>query len=154
MRKVLSPFFEQHIFSQYNIPIHIDIHELPTTTLLAPFLALIKSPFSTGPIAYTILSSLHTFFIYGLIKPESPEFRSTLVELCDALSHLRFEGSDPTADEAVSLRLLSVIEVVMSSPTGDYLGDVEVCEMLEAVLTICCQMRRGGTLETLAWGIF
>lgn len=66
------------------------------------------------------------------------------------MSHLRFEGSDPTADEAVSFRLLSVIEIIISSPTGNYLGDVDVCEMLEAVLTICCQMRRGGMLETLA----
>lgn len=122
----------------------IDFSKLPLTSLLAPFIALIRSPFSTGPITSTILISVHAFFTYGLISPSSPSVRPALVDLSDALAHLRFEGSDPAADEVVSYRLLAVIDIMMSSEVGDTLGDVEVCELLELVLTICCQMRRGG----------
>lgn len=122
-----------------------DFAKFPLTSLLAPFIALIRSPFATGPISSTILLSIHAFFTYGLICPSSPLVRPALIDLSDALSHLRFEGSDPSADEVVSFRLLNVIDIMMISEVGKLLGDVEVCELLELVLTICCQMRRGGT---------
>lgn len=48
------------------------------------------------------------------------------------------------------MRLLAVVEAVMVGPCGSHLGDIEVCELLEAVLTICCQMRRGGMCLQLA----
>lgn len=39
---------------------------------------------------------------------------------------------------------MTVIQDCMCSPMGDNLGDIEVCEMLETVLTTCCQMRLSG----------
>lgn len=114
------------------------------SSLLSPFLDLLKSPLSTGLINAVALSSLHAFFVYGLITPQSVDIRPASVELSDALSRLRFEGGDAATDELVSIRMLLVIEAIMTSAVGAELGDVEVCELLEAVLTICCQMRRGG----------
>ena len=68
-----------------------------------------------------------------------------LTALSNALSRLQFEGSDPAGDETVLFRMLAVIDACITSPVGVQLGDVEICELLEAVLTICCQMRRSGT---------
>lgn len=42
---------------------------------------------------------------------------------------------------------MSVIQDCMCSDVGDNLGDIEVCEMLETVLTTCCQMRLSGVLS-------
>jgi hypothetical protein len=73
------------------------------------------------------------------------DIRPALTSLSNALSHLQFEGSDPASDEIVLFRMLAVIDACITSEVGAQLGDVEVCELLEAVLTICCQMRRSGT---------
>ena len=123
---------------------HGDVRQLQLPALLSPFLSLIRSPLSTGPITSTVLSSLHTFFVYGLITPSSCNVRAALSSLCTTLSHLRFEGTDPTGDEIVLFRMLVVSEACLTGEVGNLLGDVEVCELLETVLTLCCQMRRSG----------
>ena len=42
---------------------------------------------------------------------------------------------------------MTVIQDCMCGDVGDNLGDIEVCEMLETVLTTCCQMRLSGGLS-------
>ena len=42
---------------------------------------------------------------------------------------------------------MTVIQDCMCGSVGEQLGDVEVCEMLETVLTTCCQMRLSGGLS-------
>ncbi|PCH38679.1 Sec7-domain-containing protein [Wolfiporia cocos MD-104 SS10] len=118
-----------------------DVRELPLTTLLAPFFAIIRSPLSTGPITSTALTSLHSFFVCGLVHPSSANLAAALVELSNAVSRCKFETSDSSGDEVVLLKIMCVIQDTMCGPVGDILGDVEVCEMLETVLTTCCQMR-------------
>jgi hypothetical protein len=43
------------------------------------------------------------------------------------------------------LKIMTIIQDIMCGSVGDTLGDIEVCEMLETVLTTCCQMRLSGT---------
>jgi brefeldin A-resistance guanine nucleotide exchange factor 1 len=43
---------------------------------------------------------------------------------------------------------MTVIQDCMCGSVGALLGDVEVCEMLETVLTTCCQMRLSGECST------
>lgn len=60
------------------------------------------------------------------------------------MAHCKFERSDSAGDEVVLLRIVNVIDECQASAVGEMLGDVEICEMLETVLTICCQMRLSG----------
>ena len=39
---------------------------------------------------------------------------------------------------------MTVIQDCLCGSVGRGLGDIEVCEMLETVLTTCCQMRLSG----------
>jgi hypothetical protein len=39
---------------------------------------------------------------------------------------------------------MTVIQDCLCGSMGGLLGDIEVCEMLETVLTTCCQMRLSG----------
>ncbi|EAU88400.2 Sec7 domain-containing protein [Coprinopsis cinerea okayama7 len=131
-----------------NIP---DVAVLDLGTLLAPFLAIIRSPLSTGPITSSALSALHSFFVCGIIRPDASEHLNVvLAELSNTISHCRFEASDSSGDEVVLLKLMTVIEDFICNPVGGSLGDVEVCELLEAVLTTCCQPRLSGTLRRSA----
>ncbi|KZT03523.1 Sec7-domain-containing protein [Laetiporus sulphureus 93-53] len=127
-----------------------DVRLLPLTTLLSPFSAIIRSPLSTGPITSTALSSLHSLFVCGLIDPASDALQPALAELSNAISRCKFETSDSSGDEVVLLKIMAVIQDAMCGPVGDMLGDVEVCEMLETVLTTCCQMRLSEILRRSA----
>lgn len=121
-----------------------DIDHLPLTDLFHPFFAIIQSPLSTGPITSAALSSLHTFFVTGFVKSESKQLDAALSQLSNTVSNCKFEASDASGDEVVLYRIMALIKESMCSTVGDRLGDIEICEMLETVLTTCCQMRLSG----------
>lgn len=121
-----------------------DIRSLPLTTLLGPFFAIIRSPLSTGPITSAALASLHSFFQCDLIRPDAVSLDACLSELSNTVSKCKFEASDTSGDEVTLLKIMTVVQDCMCGSVGDTLGDVEVCEMLETVLTTCCQMRLSG----------
>ncbi|EED83660.1 predicted protein [Postia placenta Mad-698-R] len=118
-----------------------DVRTLPLTTLLGPFLAIIRSPLSTGPITSAALTSIHNFFVCNLIHVSSNNLPAALSELSNSISRCKFETSDSSGDEVVLLKIMAVIQETLCGSIGHTLGDVEVCEMLETVLTTCCQMR-------------
>ena len=127
-----------------------DIQSISLPVLLGPFFALIRSPISTGPITSAALSALHSFFVCGLISTNSVELEVALVELSSTVSHCKFEASDSSGDEVVLFKIMTVIhDCMVSSSVGGFLGDVEICEMLETVLTTCCQMRLSGSWHHL-----
>ncbi|KAH9829176.1 uncharacterized protein C8Q71DRAFT_825150 [Rhodofomes roseus] len=126
------------------------VADLPLPTILSPFCAIIRSPLSTGPITSMALTSLHNFFVCGLIHPDALSLSSALSELSNAISRCKFETSDSSGDEVVLLKIMTVIHDALCGPVGDLLGDVEVCEMLETVLTTCCQMRLSEILRRSA----
>lgn len=125
-----------------------DIDSVPLPSLLAPFFALIRSPLSTGPITSAALSALHSFFVCDIINPSAVGLDAALVELSNTVSHCKFEASDSSGDEVVLLKIMTVIHDCMCGSVSGLLGDVEVCEMLETVLTTCCQMRLSGALDS------
>ncbi|KIJ34647.1 hypothetical protein M422DRAFT_782793 [Sphaerobolus stellatus SS14] len=127
-----------------------DSKDIPLLMVVAPFLALIRSPLSTGPITSAALMSLHTFFVSGIIHPTSVGLGPALATISNTISNCKFEASDSAGDEVVLLRIVTVIRECISGSVGPFLGDVEVCEMLETVLTVCCQMRSSEVLRRSA----
>ncbi|KAG8755534.1 GDP/GTP exchange factor for ARF [Ceratobasidium sp. 428] len=126
-----------------------DVHEIPILEILEPFIAVISTPTSTGPITAAALSAISNFFVTGVVVSDNSIIPS-LSELSGALSRCVFEPSDSGRDEAVLLRIISTIRDCICSPHGLLLSDVEACEMLEKVLTICCQMRSSEVLRRTA----
>ena len=70
--------------------------------------------------------------------------------LSSAITHCRFEASDSAQDEVVLLRILKLMEMMISGPGGERLGDESVCEMMETGLSMCCQMRLSEVLRRSA----
>ena len=122
----------------------LDISSVSLTDILAPFLSIIRSPLSTGPITSAALSALHSFFSCGLFLKNDPSVDVALAAVSSSVSHCKFEASDSSGDEVVLLRILTVIEDCLCGGWGTRLGDIEVCEMLETVLATCVQMRLSG----------
>lgn len=70
--------------------------------------------------------------------------------LSAAITHCRFEASDSAADETVLLRILKLMEGMLSGPGGDLLGDESICGMMETGLSMCCQVRLSELLRRSA----
>nr|XP_018267160.1 Sec7 domain-containing protein [Kwoniella dejecticola CBS 10117]OBR89318.1 Sec7 domain-containing protein [Kwoniella dejecticola CBS 10117] len=144
-----------------------DITALSPIDICAPFLALVRSPLTSGPITSLSLSSLNSIILSILplyltapsleITPSTP-LQLSLIHLTSALSQCRFPSSSPQQDELVLLRLLRVIDSLVSPismPTAqesgargignmlDHMGDESVCELLEVGLGMLARARLG-----------
>ena len=148
-----------------------DVTSVSPLTLVAPFLALIRSPLTSGPITSLALNSLNSLLISVLplyftpppttITPSSP-LQLGLAYITATLSQCRFPSSSPQSDELVLLRLLRVIESLcapMALPSSssamhhtllDHMGDESVCELLEVGLGMLARARLGDGLRNAA----
>ncbi|KAM5467500.1 GDP/GTP exchange factor for ARF [Microsporum audouinii] len=127
-----------------------DINSFDTPSLLHPFLQVIRSSSTSAPITSLALSSITKFFAYNIINHASPRLSVALQLLSAAITHCRFEASDSAADEIVLLRILKLMEGMLSRPEGNLLGDESVCEMMETGLSMCCQVRLSEVLRRSA----
>ncbi|CAG8979878.1 hypothetical protein HYALB_00002651 [Hymenoscyphus albidus] len=127
-----------------------DIHQFDTPSLLHPFLQVIQASATSAPITSLALVAITKFFSYNLISPDSPRLSLAMQSLSAAITHCRFEASDSAADEIVLLRILKLMEGMLSGPGGDLLSDESVCEMMETGLSMCCQSRLSELLRRSA----
>jgi brefeldin A-resistance guanine nucleotide exchange factor 1 len=127
-----------------------DIRTFDTPSLLHPFLQVIRSSSTSAPITSLALVAISKFFAYNLIDRNSPRLSLAMQLLSAAITHCRFEASDSAADEVVLLRILKLMEGMLSRPEGEVLGDESVCEMMETGLSMCCQARLSEVLRRSA----
>jgi brefeldin A-resistance guanine nucleotide exchange factor 1 len=144
--KVTLKLLSRHLHTD----LRTDIHKFDTPSLLHPFLQVIQASATSAPITSLALVAITKFFSYNLISPDSPRLALAMQSLSAAITHCRFEASDTSADEIVLLRILKLMEGMLSGPGGDLLGDESVCEMMETGLSMCCQSRLSELLRRSA----
>ncbi|KAL3464216.1 hypothetical protein BJX64DRAFT_99281 [Aspergillus heterothallicus] len=127
-----------------------DIKTFDAPALLHPFLQVIRSSSTSAAITSVALLSLTKFFAYKIVDRSSPRISMAMQLLSAAITHCRFEASDSSADEIVLLRILKLMEGMLSGPEGELLGDESVCEMMETGLSMCCQVRLSEVLRRSA----
>jgi len=127
-----------------------DIRSFDTPALLHPFLQVIRSSSTSAVITSLALVAITKFFSYNIINRDSPRLSMAMQLLSAAITHCRFEASDSSADEIVLLRILKLMEGMLSRPEGELLGDESVCEMMETGLSMCCQGRLSEVLRRSA----
>ncbi|KAK1146081.1 GDP/GTP exchange factor for ARF [Aspergillus melleus] len=127
-----------------------DIRTFDAPSLLHPFLQVVRSSSTSAAITSLALVALTKIFSYNIIGRDSPRLSMAMQLLSAAITHCRFEASDSAADEIVLLRILKLMEGVLSRPEGDLLGDESVCEMMETGLSMCCQVRLSEVLRRSA----
>lgn len=127
-----------------------DIRTFDTPALLHPFLQVIRSSSTSAAITSLALIAVTKFFSYNIINRGSPRLPMAMQLLSAAITHCRFEASDSSADEIVLLRILKLMEGMLSRPEGELLGDESVCEMMETGLSMCCQGRLSEVLRRSA----
>ncbi|OBZ90807.1 hypothetical protein A0J61_01144 [Choanephora cucurbitarum] len=127
-----------------------DVKDLDAVNVLNPFLEVIRSGNTTGPIAGTALGSVEKLLHYGIIGISNSRVASAMNALSSAATHCKFEASDAASDELVLLRMLQVLQMAITSECGQVLSDEAVCEMMETGLSMCCQMRLSEMLRRSA----
>ncbi|KAF1964602.1 Sec7-domain-containing protein [Bimuria novae-zelandiae CBS 107.79] len=118
-----------------------DIKTFDTPSMLHPFLQVIRSSSTSAPITSLALIAITKFLSYNIIGRDSPRLPEAMQQLSSAITHCRFEASDSPADEIVLLRILKLMESMVSGQAGEVLGDESICEMMETGLSMCCQSR-------------
>lgn len=121
-----------------------DVRNLDAVRLLTPFLDVVRSGDTSGPITAIALSSVDKFITYGLVHKGSPNLAQAMTAVAGAGTHCKFEASDSVSDEVVLLKILDVLKDTLTSDLRDVLSDEAVCEMMETGLSMCCQMRLSG----------
>ncbi|XP_076292687.1 sec7 domain-containing protein garz [Lasioglossum baleicum] len=114
-----------------------DLSQLEPGVFLAPFLEIIRSEETTGPVTSLALSAVNKIISYGLIDPEHLAVAQCVEAVADAVTHARFVGTDATGDGVVLMRILQVLKALMLSPAGDYLSNESICEIMLSCFRIC-----------------
>ncbi|KAJ2608966.1 GDP/GTP exchange factor for ARF, partial [Coemansia sp. RSA 1804] len=128
----------------------LDPDEMDVQAIIDPFLLVIRDPEITGPITRSALVSVQRFISYGIIDFSHPRSGSALLELARTVTHCRFEATDSASDESVLMQILNVLSALVLTPGSDQLNDIVVCEIMESVLSISCQMRLSEMLRKSA----
>ncbi|XP_047109298.1 Golgi-specific brefeldin A-resistance guanine nucleotide exchange factor 1 isoform X1 [Schistocerca piceifrons] len=127
-----------------------DLRDLDPNHYLGPFLEVIRSEETTGPVTSLALSSVNKFLSYGLIDPGGKSVPTTVQNIADAVTHARFMGTDQDSDGVVLLVILQVLRTLMFSPEGIMLSNDSVCEILMSCFRICFESRLSELLRKSA----
>lgn len=127
-----------------------DLHELEPIHFLGPFLEVIRSEETTGPVTSLALSSVSKFLSYRLIDPGGKSVPAAVEAIADAVTHARFVGTDQASDGIVLMKILQVLRTLMLSPEGTMLTNETVCEIMLSCLRICFETRLSDLLRKCA----
>ncbi|XP_071108376.1 Golgi-specific brefeldin A-resistance guanine nucleotide exchange factor 1-like isoform X1 [Haliotis cracherodii] len=127
-----------------------DLDELEPNVFLSPFLEVIRSEDTTGPITGLALTSVNKFLSYGLVVPTRESASAAIENIADAVTHARFVGTDPSSDEVVLMRILYVLRTLLLCPAGVLLTNESVCEIMQSCFRICFEMRLSELLRKSA----
>ncbi|XP_078499344.1 Golgi-specific brefeldin A-resistance guanine nucleotide exchange factor 1 isoform X2 [Lissotriton helveticus] len=141
-----------HSFSQLkdvlNTITELDVIE--PNVFLRPFLEVIRSEDTTGPITGLALTSVNKFLSYALIDPKHDGTAEGIENMADAVTHARFVGTDPASDEVVLMKILQVLRTLLLTPVGAHLTNESVCEIMQSCFRICFEMRLSELLRKSA----
>ncbi|ERE78833.1 golgi-specific brefeldin A-resistance guanine nucleotide exchange factor 1, partial [Cricetulus griseus] len=128
----------------------VELSEIEPNVFLRPFLEVIRSEDTTGPITGLALTSVNKFLSYALIDPTHEGTAEGMENMADAVTHARFVGTDPASDEVVLMKILQVLRTLLLTPVGTHLTNESVCEIMQSCFRICFEMRLSELLRKSA----
>ncbi|KAL4239944.1 G-box binding factor [Mactra antiquata] len=127
-----------------------ELSEIEPNVFLGPFLEVIRSEDTTGPITGLALTSINKFLAYNLVDPGCEDASPAIENIADAVTHARFVGTDPGSDEVVLMKILHVLRTLLLCPAGVLLTNESVCEIMQSCFRICFEMRLSELLRKSA----
>ncbi|XP_007240415.3 Golgi-specific brefeldin A-resistance guanine nucleotide exchange factor 1 isoform X4 [Astyanax mexicanus] len=127
-----------------------ELSDVEPNVFLRPFLEVVRSEDTTGPITGLALTSVNKFLSYGLIDANHEGAAEGIENMADAVTHARFVGTDPASDEVVLMKILQVLRTLLLTPVGAHLTNESVCEIMQSCFRICFEMRLSELLRKSA----
>uniref|UniRef100_A0A3Q3H0X4 Golgi-specific brefeldin A-resistance guanine nucleotide exchange factor 1 n=1 Tax=Labrus bergylta TaxID=56723 RepID=A0A3Q3H0X4_9LABR len=127
-----------------------ELSDVEPNIFLRPFLEVVRSEDTTGPITGLALTSVNKFLSYGLIDADHEAAAEAIENMADAVTHARFVGTDPASDEVVLMKILQVLRTLLLTPVGAHLTNESVCEIMQSCFRICFEMRLSELLRKSA----
>uniref|UniRef100_A0A1A7X3N0 Golgi-specific brefeldin A-resistance guanine nucleotide exchange factor 1 n=1 Tax=Iconisemion striatum TaxID=60296 RepID=A0A1A7X3N0_9TELE len=127
-----------------------DLSDVEPNLFLRPFLEVVRSEDTTGPITGLALTSVNKFLSYGLVDANHEAAAEAIENMADAVTHARFVGTDPASDEVVLMKILQVLRTLLLTPVGAHLTNESVCEIMQSCFRICFEMRLSELLRKSA----
>ncbi|XP_066549516.1 Golgi-specific brefeldin A-resistance guanine nucleotide exchange factor 1 isoform X2 [Amia ocellicauda] len=127
-----------------------ELSDIEPNVFLRPFLEVVRSEDTTGPITGLALTSVNKFLSYGLIDCSHEGAAEAIENMADAVTHARFVGTDPASDEVVLMKILQVLRTLLLTPVGAHLTNESVCEIMQSCFRICFEMRLSELLRKSA----
>ncbi|XP_076275076.1 sec7 domain-containing protein garz isoform X2 [Rhynchophorus ferrugineus] len=118
-----------------------DLRLIEPDVFLSPFLDVIRSEETTGPVTSLALAAVNKFLSYGLIDPTHSSVPQTVHNIADAVTHARFVGTDLSSDGVVLMRILQVLRTLTLTPEGAMLTNESLCEIMLSCFRICFETR-------------
>jgi len=90
------------------------------------------------------------FLSYNLLHPDQKHAAAAAEAVADAVTHARFVGVDPAADEIVLMKIMEVLRALVLSQVGPLLTNESVCEIMQSTFRICFETRLSELLRKMA----
>lgn len=106
---------------------------------LGPFLEVVRSAETSGPITAMALASINTLLGHEIIGSSAGSDEGLAVAMhttVEAVTRCKFESTDTASDEFVLSKILQVLLACLKCPTGYYLSDSDVCNIFQACFRI------------------
>ncbi|EGG23568.1 Arf guanyl-nucleotide exchange factor [Cavenderia fasciculata] len=126
-----------------------DFKTLDTVSYLDPFLLVIRSQETSGPITGTALTSVNKF-LNLFINADSNNIQSAIKSIAESAAHCKFEATDSRSDEVVLMKILQVLLSCVKNPAGIYLSDDLVYEIVQTCYLMIDQSRSSELLKKTA----
>lgn len=84
------------------------LSSLECNQFIGPFLEVIRSEDTSGPLTGLAISSINKFLSYHLIPCDNEASARAVESIADAVTHARFIGTNPSNDEVVLMKILQV----------------------------------------------
>lgn len=147
-----------------------DLRQIEPNVFLAPFLEVIRTAETTGPLTSLALASVNKFLSYGLIgkilthyrsiqicnhafqlsDPTTPNLAVIVQLIADAVTHARFMGTDQSSDSVTFMRVIEVLHTLIRSPEGAAVSNESMCEVMLSCFKICFEPRLSELLRRSA----
>ncbi|CAH0564253.1 unnamed protein product [Brassicogethes aeneus] len=127
-----------------------DLKLVEPNLYLSPFLEIIRSEDTTGPVTSLALSAINKFLSYGLIDRTQISIAQTVHSIADAITRARFVGTDQSSDGVVLMRILQVLRTLTLAPEGVHLTNESLCEIMLSCFRICFETRLNELLRRTA----
>ncbi|CAL9734932.1 ARF guanine-nucleotide exchange factor 2 [Monosporozyma servazzii] len=126
------------------------LDDIDSLTVLQPFLLVVSTNTISGYITSLALDSLQRFINLSVIDQHSMNYVNAYRGLINALTHCRFEASEQISDDSVLLKVVMLLNSIISSPVSDYLSDSIMYDAIQTTMSLACNKRRADILKKAA----